>query len=107
MDWERARPVAKNRDSSKRRRLKAREEVETTNSRTKTDAKEGVPNPGAGRFVNHQKKEKKGPWRKRQLQISADPGCSEENISPTPKIRPWRGGLPDAELLIRLLILRR
>jgi hypothetical protein len=59
MDWERARPVAENRHSSKRRRFREREEVETTNSRTKTAAKEGVLNLEAGRIVNHQKEEKK------------------------------------------------
>jgi hypothetical protein len=59
MDCKRARPLAKNRDSGKRRRFREREEVETTNSRTKTAAKEGVPNAEAGRIGNHQKTEKK------------------------------------------------
>jgi hypothetical protein len=59
MDWERGNPVAENRDSSKRRRFREREEVETTNSRTKTAAKVGVPNSDAVRIGNHQKTEKK------------------------------------------------
>jgi hypothetical protein len=59
MDCERVHPVAKNRDSSKRRKFREREEVETTNSRTKTAAKEGVPNPETGRIGIHQKSEKK------------------------------------------------
>jgi len=38
--------------SNKRRRFKEREEAETTNSRTKTAAKEGVPNPETERIGN-------------------------------------------------------
>jgi hypothetical protein len=89
--------------SSKRRGFKEREEAETTSLRTRTGAKEGVPNPEGERIAKRWTFEKKRPSRKKRQQINAHLGWWEKNISPARTIRPWHGGLPDAELLARLL----